>query len=174
METKAAKDLEKELLFSQPHISDEWPAAREEAEAFCEDYKAFLNNAKTEREAAAEIEKRLVAAGYRPFGHMAKTALKPGDKVDSVRDLAMRFGVNPNTVQRSLAELEREGLLKSERTVGRFISENEELINLTREQMAFSCVSRYVREMRTLGFNGEQVLEQTRYYVKEKMNDDGE
>lgn len=100
--------------------------------------------------------------------------LKSGDKVDSVRDLAMRFGVNPNTVQRSLAELEREGLLKSERTVGRFISENEELINLTREQMAFSCVSRYVREMRTLGFNGEQVLEQTRYYVKEKMNDDGE
>ena len=100
--------------------------------------------------------------------------LKPGDKVDSVRDLAMRFGVNPNTVQRSLAELEREGLLKSERTVGRFISENEELINLTREQMAFSCVSRYVREMRTLGYNGEQVLEQTRYYVKEKMNDDGE
>ena len=100
--------------------------------------------------------------------------LKPGDKVDSVRDLAMRFGVNPNTVQRSLAELEREGLLKSERTVGRFISENEELISLTREQMAFSCVSRYVREMRTLGFNGEQVLEQTRYYVKEKMNDDGE
>ena len=100
--------------------------------------------------------------------------LKPGDRVDSVRDLAMRFGVNPNTVQRSLAELEREGLLKSERTVGRFISENEELINLTREQMAFSCVSRYVREMRTLGFNGEQVLEQTRYYVKEKMNDDGE
>ena len=100
--------------------------------------------------------------------------LKPGDKVDSVRDLAMRFGVNPNTVQRSLAELEREGMLKSERTVGRFISENEELINLTREQMAFSCVSRYVREMRTLGFNGEQVLEQTRYYVKEKMNDDGE
>ena len=100
--------------------------------------------------------------------------LKPGDKVDSVRDLAMRFGVNPNSVQRSLSELEREGLLKSERTVGRFISENEELINLTREQMAFSCVSRYVREMRTLGFNGEQVLEQTRYYVKEKMNDDGE
>ena len=100
--------------------------------------------------------------------------LKPGDKVDSVRDLAMQFGDNPNTVQRSLAELEREGLLKSERTVGRFISENEELINLTREQMAFSCVSRYVREMRTLGFNGEQVLEQTRYYVKEKMNDDGE
>ena len=82
METKAAKDLEKELLFSQPHISDEWPAAREEAEAFCEDYKAFLNNAKTEREAAAEIEKRLVAAGYRPFGHMAKSAWRMASSVE--------------------------------------------------------------------------------------------
>lgn len=56
-------------------------AAREEAEAFCEDYKAFLDKAKTEREAAAEIEKRLVAAGYRPFDHMEKTELKPGEKV---------------------------------------------------------------------------------------------
>ena len=81
MEQKTAKELEEELLFSQPHISDEWPDAREEAEAFCEDYKAFLDKAKTEREAAAEIEKRLVAAGYRPFNHMAKTVLKPGDKV---------------------------------------------------------------------------------------------
>ena len=70
--------------------------------------------------------------------------LKPGDRVDSVRDLALHFGVNPNTVQRSLSELEREGLLKSERTAGRFISENEELIGLVREQMATSCISRYV------------------------------
>lgn len=81
MEQKTAKELEEELLFSQPHISDGWPAAREEAEAFCEDYKAFLDKAKTEREAAAEIEKRLVAAGYRPFDHMEKTELKPGEKV---------------------------------------------------------------------------------------------
>ena len=48
MEQKTAKELEEELLFSQPHISDGWPAAREEAEAFCEDYKAFLDKAKTE------------------------------------------------------------------------------------------------------------------------------
>ena len=99
--------------------------------------------------------------------------LKPGDRVDSVRDLALHFGVNPNTVQRSLSELEREGLLKSERTAGRFICENEELISLVREQMATSCISRYVKEMENLGFEGEEILTQTAYYVKERDNDNG-
>ena len=100
--------------------------------------------------------------------------LKPGDRVDSVRDLALHFGVNPNTVQRSLSELEREGLLKSERTAGRFISENEELIGLVREQMATSCIGRYVKEMENLGYEGEEILAQTAYYVKERDNDNGE
>lgn len=100
--------------------------------------------------------------------------LKPGDRVDSVRDLALHFGVNPNTVQRSLSELEREGLLKSERTAGSFISENEELIGLVREQMATTCISRYVKEMENLGFEGEEILAQTAYYVKERDNDNGE
>ena len=100
--------------------------------------------------------------------------LKPGDRVDSVRDLALHFGVNPNTVQRSLSELEREGLLKSERTAGRFISENEELIGLVREQMATSCISSYVKEMENLGYEGEEILAQTAYYVKERDNDNGE
>ena len=99
--------------------------------------------------------------------------LKPGDRVDSVRDLALHFGVNPNTVQRSLSELEREGLLKSERTAGRFICENEELISLVREQMATSCISRYVKEMENLGFEGKEILTQTAYYVKERDNDNG-
>ena len=99
--------------------------------------------------------------------------LKPGDRVDSVRDLALHFGVNPNTVQRSLSELEREGLLKSERTAGRFICENEELISLVREQMATSCISRYVKEMENLAFEGEEILTQTAYYVKERDNDNG-
>ena len=99
--------------------------------------------------------------------------LKPGDRVDSVRDLALHFGVNPNTVQRSLSELEREGLLKSERTAGRFICENEELISLVREQMSTSCISRYVKEMENLGFEGEEILTQTAYYVKESDNDNG-
>ena len=47
--------------------------------------------------------------------------LKPGDKVPSVRELASQLGVNPNTIQKALSELEREGLLESARTSGRFV-----------------------------------------------------
>ena len=53
---------------------------------------------------------------------------KSGDKMETVRNLAQTYGVNPNTVQRALQELEREGLAKSNRTSGRFITDDEELI----------------------------------------------
>ena len=54
---------------------------------------------------------------------------KSGEKMDTVRNLAKIYGVNPNTVQRALQELEREGLAKSNRTSGRFITDDEEKIN---------------------------------------------
>lgn len=53
---------------------------------------------------------------------------KSGDKMETVRNLAQAYGVNPNTVQRALQELEREGLAKSNRTSGRFITDDEDLI----------------------------------------------
>ena len=61
------KELQEKLTFTQPHIADEQPDAVAEAERFCVDYKAFLDAAKTEREAAAEVERRALAAGYRPM-----------------------------------------------------------------------------------------------------------
>lgn len=54
---------------------------------------------------------------------------KSGDKIDSVRNLAKEYEVNPNTVQRALQELEREGLCESQRTLGRFITEDKRLID---------------------------------------------
>lgn len=54
---------------------------------------------------------------------------KSGDKMDTVRNLAKIYGVNPNTVQRALQELEREGLAKSNRTSGRFITDDTDLID---------------------------------------------
>ena len=62
--------------------------------------------------------------------------LKPGSKLSSVRDMAQEFGVNPNTMQRSLSELERENLLYSQRTSGRFVTDNEDNINQLREEVA--------------------------------------
>ena len=62
--------------------------------------------------------------------------LKPGSKLSSVRDMAQEFGVNPNTMQRALSELERENLLYSQRTSGRFVTDNEDNINQLREEVA--------------------------------------
>ena len=58
------KDLEKELLWEAPHIAKEAPAEREEASAFCEGYKAFLNAGKTERECVKTAVELLEKAGY--------------------------------------------------------------------------------------------------------------
>ena len=61
------KTLTEQLLFTQPHIADEKPETVQEAFRFCEDYKAFMDASKTEREAAQEIERRVLAAGYKAF-----------------------------------------------------------------------------------------------------------
>ena len=66
---------------------------------------------------------------------IASGAYAPGDKLLSVRDMATEAGVNPNTMQRALSELERLGLVHTERTSGRFVTQDEELImKLKKEQ----------------------------------------
>ncbi len=60
---------------------------------------------------------------------------QPGEKIDSVRNLALHYEVNPNTVQRALTELEREELAFAERTMGRFISNNPERIKRLRKDL---------------------------------------
>src|SRR5699024_11582920 len=70
------------------------------------------------------------------FLHDALPILKPGSKLSSVRDMAQEFGVNPNTMQRASSELERENLLYSQRTSGRFVTDNEDNINQLREEVA--------------------------------------
>ena len=78
---------------------------------------------------------------------------QPGTRMDSVRDLAFAYGVNPNTVQRALAELDREGLSLSERTTGRFVTEDEALIARTRHQLAEQASRDWVERMRALGLD---------------------
>ena len=60
---------------------------------------------------------------------------KPGDKIPSVRDLALDAAVNPNTMQKALAELERNGLVYSQRTSGRFITEDEETLEMIQDAL---------------------------------------
>jgi len=82
----------------------------------------------------------------------------PGDRVMSVRDLAVEFKVNPNTVQRALAELERDGLVYSERTSGRFITDEKEKILEAKSKLVDQEIEDFVRQMRQLGYSREQWL----------------
>ena len=82
-----------------------------------------------------------------------------GDKLPSESELAQKFGVNPNTMQRALSELERDGLLFSERTAGRFITGDSGLIRETRERMADELIQRFLIQMEQLGYSGDEVQE---------------
>ena len=83
--------------------------------------------------------------------------LAAGQKVAPVRELAEDFGVNPNTMQRALAELDREGLLISERTSGRFVTKDMEKIDKARGEAAEQIVREFLRKMKSLGYSMEQI-----------------
>lgn len=76
----------------------------------------------------------------------------PGERVMTVRDLAVAFKVNPNTVQRALSEMEREGLMFTERTTGRFITNDKNRIDTARSELAEQEVSDFIRHMKMLGY----------------------
>lgn len=95
---------------------------------------------------------------------IATGALKPGDKITSVRELAMEAGVNPNTMQKALSELEREGVLYSKRTSGRFVAEGEDSTEGLQEQMAHAQMENYLTAMQQLGYDGQRAIEELQNY----------
>ena len=90
---------------------------------------------------------------------VASGELAPGERVASVREMAADFEVNPNTMQRALDELEREGLLVSERTAGRFVTTDRNLIAQLKREAAEDAADAFRREMRSLGFSEEEMVE---------------
>ena len=82
----------------------------------------------------------------------------PGERLPSVRELAMEAGVNPNTMQRALQELEREGLVYSQRTAGRFVTEETGLIDGAKRQLARRHVEEFMQAMKDLGLSKEEIM----------------
>ena len=82
----------------------------------------------------------------------------PGEKLPSVRELAVEAGVNPNTVQRALSELERDGLVFSQRTAGRFVTENENMITNAKLRIADERVGEFLHSMKKLGCTRDEVI----------------
>lgn len=83
--------------------------------------------------------------------------LKPGDKIPSVRELALLLSVNPNTIQKALSELEREGFLITERAVGRYVSNNSELIKKSKDIEINKRIDNFIKEMKALGLCLEDI-----------------
>ena len=93
----------------------------------------------------------------------------PGQRIPPVRELAVEAGVNPNTMQRALGELERRGLVFSQRTSGRFVTEDEEMIRKMRDDAAEEVLRAFLNEMRALGYSEKEI----QAIVKERLQKEG-
>ncbi|NQX44048.1 GntR family transcriptional regulator [Paenibacillus tritici] len=91
-------------------------------------------------------------------GEIITGKLKPGDKIPSVRELAAELQINPNTVQRTFQELERETIVETRRGMGRYVTGNEETILTIKKDMAQDVLDRFIRGMQELGFQGEDII----------------
>lgn len=94
-----------------------------------------------------QIKQEIVSGGF-----------PPGQRLPSVRDLATEAGVNPNTMQRALAELERDGLVYSQRTAGRFVTEDKLMIEQAKLGLAREQIQQFLQSMSRLGYEKADIV----------------
>ena len=100
--------------------------------------------------------------------HILAGVYPPGGHLPSVRDLAAAAGVNPNTMQRALAQLETEGLVRTERTAGRYVTEDTALIEQLRTAAAQQIAADFLEKMRGIGYTPEQAAALLEQWSDEK------
>ena len=98
------------------------------------------------------------------MSRIASGVYQPGERIPSVRDLAEEARVNPNTMQRALAEIERSGYIISLSTSGRFITEDSELIAQLSDQRADEVIGSFCETIRKIGISPEQAIEMIHQY----------
>lgn len=96
---------------------------------------------------------------------IARGELAPGDKIPSQRELATQARINPNTVQRAYREMEWLGLTETVRGQGTFVAQAPEALHSLRQDMAEQALERFIAEMGSLGFTGEDILRMTEQAV---------
>ncbi len=92
-----------------------------------------------------QVERAIIAGSF-----------QPGEKLPGVRDMAAEAGVNPNTMQRALMELERRGLIYSQRTSGRYVTEDIHMIETVKSEIAKEVVENFFKQMEALGYSKEE------------------
>lgn len=105
-----------------------------------------------------EIMMQAIASGQYPAG----------SRLPAVRELAAEAGVNPNTMQRALTDLEREGLLYSQRTAGRFVTDETERIRGKRRELAMTQVQNFLTSMKEMGFSAEEIVEMMEQAIRKE------
>ena len=95
-----------------------------------------------------QLARRIIAGVY-----------PPGSRLPSVRELAAEAGVNPNTMQRALAQLEQEGLAKADRTAGRLVTQDRQILESVRLREAQAVIQGYYEAMSALGYSRERAAE---------------
>lgn len=90
-----------------------------------------------------------------------------GDRLPSVRELALEASVNPNTMQKALSELERNGLVHTQCTSGRFITEDKTMLKQLKTELAAVHIQDFLNTMKQLGFPPEEILELIEKTIKE-------
>ncbi|HEQ9738762.1 TPA: GntR family transcriptional regulator [Streptococcus pyogenes] len=93
--------------------------------------------------------------------------IKSGDQLPTVREYAEIAGVNPNTMQRAFTELEREGMVYSQRTAGRFVTDDQKLIARKRRELAISELESFITNMTKMGFNHTEIIPVLTSFLKE-------
>ena len=92
--------------------------------------------------------------------------LEPNQQLPTVRELASEAGVNPNTIQRALSDLEREGFVYTQRTAGRFVTEDLDLILQSRKQLSEEQLQQFVTGMVEFGYEKEELPTVLRDYIE--------
>jgi len=84
--------------------------------------------------------------------------LKSKDKLPSVREMAIKFNVNPNTLQRSYQELERLGIVYTQRGLGTFVGEEKDMVDDLKREMAREVIDSFILRMKSLGFTDNEII----------------
>lgn len=123
-------------------------------------------NWSTEFHDKAPIYSQIITLFSRSF---ARGEIQTGERIPSIRDMALQLKVNANTMQRVYQEMERSGLITSKRGTGYFFTEDNTMVEKVNNGMARESVGRFLEEMHALGFSNEQILSE----ISKLMKGDG-
>ncbi|MGG3574239.1 GntR family transcriptional regulator [Bacillus gobiensis] len=100
------------------------------------------------------------------FKQVVRGELKQGDKLPSVREMAIQTGVNPNTIQRTYSEMERMGIVETRRGQGTFLAENNQIVLDLKEKMKNEATEEYVNQLKELGLTQAEMMEGLEAFLK--------